>query len=81
MLAKCLWKIRKHLGMPTDPKYSADAILMALSKSVQLLPVRKDPSRQDPVLEPIYKTISLAHKMVLRGDFDVSIDALRLDIH
>ena len=74
MLAKCLWKIHQHTKATDDPKCGPDAILKAVMRAVELLPARKDPSRQDPVLEPIYKVVVLAHKMVTFGKFDVCTD-------
>lgn len=70
MLAKCEWKIHQKLvGDGTSERVAT--IQRALLAAIKTLPPRKDSNRQDPVLEPIYKVVSMAYKMVLRDDIDV----------
>lgn len=61
MLAKCHWKLHQR----SDGRQSSrKALQKSLSRAVRLCPRRKDQARQDPVLEPIYKIVSITHKLV-----------------
>ena len=71
MLGKCVWKVHLHGDNPLDPRYTVDAVLATIRRAIKFLPARKDPSRQEPILEPIYKMVVFAHKMVHRGEIDV----------
>ncbi|KAH9844824.1 histone transcription regulator 3 [Teratosphaeria destructans] len=70
ILGKCLWKM--HSASPevlgSDDPPSADEVLAAIIKSIELLPDKKDSrERKEPTLEPHYKLVSVVHKMVVRG--------------
>jgi len=70
MLGNCLWKM--YTGGNRSGSLSSKAvnkILASFLKAVEHTPPRKDPNRQDPILEPINKLVSIVHK--LRMDHDV----------
>lgn len=48
-----------------------DDILESLDSAIEYLPKKKD-NRFDPILEPHLKLVSIVHKLVRRGDLDVS---------
>lgn len=47
-------------------------VIDALLDSIAALPQRKD-SRADPIFEPHFKLLSVAHKLVVRGSMTVSL--------
>ncbi|KAI9810904.1 MAG: Histone transcription regulator 3 [Pycnora praestabilis] len=80
MLGKCLWKMSNHesnirhdrlLVAPREP-------LEAFIKSVKTVPERKD-SRQEPIIEPHYKLVSIVHKMVQKRRLSVEEGARALE--
>lgn len=48
--------------------------LSAFNRSIEVLPPRKDPARQEPTLEPVSKIVFTLHKMVARHELAVSYD-------
>jgi hypothetical protein len=74
MRGKCLWKAYYKIsdewaaseGVTKPPLQS---ILDAFVKSIDCAPRPKD-SRQDPILEPHYKLVSIVHKLVTKGDME-----------
>ncbi|CAG8974592.1 hypothetical protein HYALB_00004389 [Hymenoscyphus albidus] len=63
MLGKCLWKMYdKEPGDPARP--SMDSVLNAFLKAIKTVPMPRD-GRQEPILEPHYKIVSIVHKLVL----------------
>ena len=74
MLGKCLWKmhaasdrIRRH-----DQPPSADKVLEAFIRTIELLPDKKDSrEKREPVLEPHYKLVSIVHKLVGGGELSL----------
>ncbi|KAF2772854.1 hypothetical protein EJ03DRAFT_324402 [Teratosphaeria nubilosa] len=78
MLGKCLWKM--HSASPevlgSDDPPSADEVLAAIIKSIELLPDKRDSrERKEPTLGPHYKLVSVVHKMVIRGS--IGLDQAR----
>lgn len=68
MLSKCLWKLHQRSD---GRKSSIKVVQNSLSRAVELTPRRRDPNRQDPVLDPIYKTVIITHKLVsVRKELD-----------
>lgn len=70
MYAKCLWKMYQkpveeldHKDRRSQP--TVEAVVAALERSVQVVTAQQKP-RQDPVLEPHYKILSVMHKLVMR---------------
>ncbi|KUJ07603.1 uncharacterized protein LY89DRAFT_631177 [Mollisia scopiformis] len=68
MLGKCLWKMYCKADEEWDEKLratrpSVDAVLRAFVNSIRHVPKPRD-SRQEPVLEPHYKLVSIVHKLV-----------------
>ncbi|TAQ86037.1 hypothetical protein B7494_g5637 [Chlorociboria aeruginascens] len=71
MLGKCLWKMFHNGADEWDMKDKVNlpsvySILDCFVSAIQTVPKPKD-SRQEPVLEPHYKLVSIAHKMVELG--------------
>lgn len=74
MIGKCFWKLHQVTSEQTDsdlPQFCRLA-LDAFTRAVETAPERKDVNRQDPVLEPIYKLVSMVHKLVGFSEMDVS---------
>ena len=72
MYAKCLWKMYQKPADDLDQndrrtQPTVQAVVAALERSVQVVTAQQKP-RQDPVLEPHYKILSVIHKLVLRQD-------------
>lgn len=72
MQGKCLWKA--YYKVPDEwvanegvTKPSMQSVLNAFVKAIDTVPRPKD-SRQDPILEPHYKLVSVVHKLVMKGD-------------
>ncbi len=72
MLVKCLWKMfscdDSICRNGKRPHYRE--VLDACMQAIETLPERKD-SRQEPVLEPHYKLVSIVHKLVERKVLEV----------
>ncbi|KAB5571927.1 hypothetical protein GE09DRAFT_1097514 [Coniochaeta sp. 2T2.1] len=74
MYAKCLWKMYQKPQDALDEKDrhrqpTLKAVLAALERSVQVVTAQQKP-RQEPILEPHYKILSVIHKLVMRKDLD-----------
>lgn len=70
MYAKCLWKMYQKPAEELDPKDrcsqpTVEDVVAALERSVQVVTAQQKP-RQDPILEPHYKILSVMHKLVMR---------------
>ncbi|KAH8912662.1 hypothetical protein BR93DRAFT_933624 [Coniochaeta sp. PMI_546] len=70
MYSKCLWKMHQqplealdHKDRHSQP--TVEAVVAALERSVQVVMAQQKP-RQDPILEPHYKILSIIHKLVMR---------------
>ena len=65
MLAKCLWKMYSCDDSisrgKSRPAYQE--VLDACVQAIESLPERKD-NRQEPILEPHYKLVTIVHKLV-----------------
>lgn len=73
MLGKCLWKLYFLPNIHDDQRAQLiSETLRSFHNAVDRLPQRKDPARQEPVLEPIYKVIFVIHKLVEREEMTVS---------
>jgi hypothetical protein len=70
MIGKCRWKMYSKGGDDSgrDPssKPSVESVLSAFVKAIQTVPKPRD-SRQEPILEPHYKLVSIVHKLVIHG--------------
>jgi hypothetical protein len=72
MQGKCLWKAYYKVsddwaGAERVIKPSVQSVLSAFVKAIDTVPRPKD-SRQEPILEPHYKLVSVVHKLVMKGD-------------
>lgn len=72
MLGKCLWKMFCKAADEWDPavqatKPSVDEVLRAFINAIKTVPRPRD-SRQEPILEPHYKLVSIVHKLVMKGE-------------
>lgn len=82
MYGKCLWKMYHQVPGESDAsakaKPSVPSIIRALKKAVATVPKPRD-SRQEPILEPHYKLLSIVHKLVSNGDlkFQAGADILQ----
>jgi hypothetical protein len=79
MLGKCLWKMYHKSGEEYDPavqatKPSLDSVLAAFVKAIKTAPKPRD-GRQEPILEPHYKLVSIVHKLVLMGTLQAQVAA------
>lgn len=68
MLGKCLWKMNRFAEDEWDPKLQAtkptmDAILKPFLRAIETCPKPRD-GRQEPILEPNYKLVSIVYKAV-----------------
>lgn len=50
----------------------ADQALDTFGQALRALPARKDPARQEPILEPIIRIVFTLNKMVARHEMIVS---------
>ena len=70
MIGKCRWKMYSKVGDDSgrDPsnKPTVDSVLEAFVSAIQTVPKPRD-SRQEPILEPHYKLVSIVHKLVIHG--------------
>ena len=64
-LGKCLWKMFRNTGDPWTirSKPGVEDVLEVLVEAVHNVPPRKD-NRNDPILEPHFKLVSIVHKLV-----------------
>jgi hypothetical protein len=72
MYAKCLWKMYQKPKEELDQndqrsRPTVQAVVAALERSVQVVTAQQKP-RQDPILEPHYKILSVMHKLVMRKE-------------
>src|SRR5258708_4684453 len=72
MQGKCLWKAYYQVSDEWAAnerviKPSMQSVIDAFVKAIDTVPRPKD-SRQDPILEPHYKLVSIVHKLVVKGD-------------
>ncbi|KAI9844033.1 MAG: Histone transcription regulator 3 [Sclerophora amabilis] len=64
MMGKCLWKMFQHVENVRDgPKVEAAQVIQAFEEAVRTVPERRS-DKQDPILEPHYKLVSVVHKLV-----------------
>ncbi|KAF8857800.1 hypothetical protein BDZ45DRAFT_623207 [Acephala macrosclerotiorum] len=69
MLGKCLWKMYCKAHEEWDEKLratrpSVDLVLRAFVNAIKHVPKPRD-SRQEPILEPHYKLVSIIHKLIM----------------
>jgi hypothetical protein len=69
MLGKCLWKMLCKVDDEWDERLRAtrpavDEVLRAFVNAIKHVPKPRD-SRQEPILEPHYKLVSVVHKLVM----------------
>lgn len=81
MIGKCLWKMLNRAADEWDPKDRANrpsvqSVLDAFVNAIRSAPKQKD-SRQEPILEPHYKLVSIVHKLVMRKEMGLQ-DAAHL---
>jgi ribosomal protein S16 len=74
MYAKCLWKmfqkpVEQLDHKDRDSKPTVNDVIAALERTVEVVVAQQKP-RQDPILEPHYKILSVIHKLVMRGHLD-----------
>lgn len=72
MRGKCLWKMYSKffddsVASTREIRPTMASVIEAFTTAIETVPKPKD-HRQDPILEPHYKLISIAHKLVIRGD-------------
>ncbi|KAI9734640.1 MAG: Histone transcription regulator 3 [Cirrosporium novae-zelandiae] len=69
MLGKCLWKMYSCDGdvRQNNPRISYRDAIDEFVGAIEALPKKRD-SRQDPILEPHFKLVSVVHKLVHRGE-------------
>ncbi|KAI9724346.1 MAG: hypothetical protein M1812_000414 [Candelaria pacifica] len=69
MLGKCVWKMHKFEIKELGDRSHVDAheVIDAFVQALETIPSKRD-SRQDPVLEPHYKLVSIVHKLVRRKE-------------
>lgn len=70
MIGKCRWKMYSKVGDDSgrDPssKPTVESVLEAFVNAIKYVPKPRD-SRQEPILEPHYKLVSIVHKLVIHG--------------
>lgn len=78
MIGKCRWKMYSKIGDDSgrDPasKPSIESVLTAFVRAIQTVPKPRD-SRQEPILEPHYKLVSIVHKLVIHGAMEPQVGA------
>jgi hypothetical protein len=65
MLSKCLWKMLTRPDEESRRRVAVQEVLETCAEAIEHLPARKD-SRADHILEPHFKIVSIAHKLVNR---------------
>lgn len=84
MLGNCLWKMytgSKENRNGLAPNTAVNEVIDAFLKAVEYTPLRKDSNRQDPVLEPINKLVSIVHKLRMRLDIEASQEERTFEFH
>jgi len=83
MLGKCLWKMYNRANDEWDPavqatKPSVDEVLRAFVNAIKTVPKPRD-NRQEPILEPHYKIVSIVHKLVVKEamEYQAAADLLQ----
>lgn len=73
MRGKCLWKMFNHPdnANSNSPAVGVHNVVQAFVRAIDTLPKRKS-DKQEPIFEPHYKLVSVAHKMVQRQLLQVS---------
>ncbi|KAN0083133.1 hypothetical protein V8E54_002221 [Elaphomyces granulatus] len=68
MLSKCLWKMFNSGDSVRgkSKQVEVDDVLDSLLDAIETLPERKD-SRSEPIFEPHFRLVSIAHKLVCKG--------------
>lgn len=70
MLGKCKWKMYSKVGDESGKglakKPTVASVLAPFVRAIQTVPKPRD-SRQEPILEPHYKLVSIVHKLVVNG--------------
>ncbi|KAI9821387.1 MAG: Histone transcription regulator 3 [Thelocarpon impressellum] len=71
MMGKCLWKMYNHKDNQRDEYRLVEArdVIRACVRSIETIPERKS-ERQDPILEPHYKLVSIVHKLVQKREIE-----------
>jgi hypothetical protein len=74
MLSKCLWKMFNSSDSVrgSSKQIEVDDVLDSLLDAIETLPERKD-SRSEPIFEPHFRLVSIAHKLVCKGILEVDI--------
>ncbi|KAF2687027.1 hypothetical protein K458DRAFT_333051 [Lentithecium fluviatile CBS 122367] len=82
MLGKCLWKmycanadaaivaVQQGTVPPANSGPTWEEVVDAIVNAIETLPEKKERSSQQPVLEPHYKLVSIAHKLFHRRAID-----------
>ncbi|KAI9791427.1 MAG: Histone transcription regulator 3 [Piccolia ochrophora] len=72
MSGKCLWKMYNHpeQGSKGAPTITLSDVIATFVKAIETLPERKT-EKQDPILEPHYKLVSIVHKLVQRKKIEL----------
>jgi hypothetical protein len=82
MLGKCLWKMycanadatvaasQQGTAQVANGGPTWEEVIDAVVNAIETLPEKKERSSQQPVLEPHYKLVSIAHKLFNRGAID-----------
>jgi hypothetical protein len=70
MIGKCRWKMYSKVGddsgRNSSKKPTMESVLEAFVNAIKTVPKPRD-SRQEPILEPHYKLVSIVHKLVVHG--------------
>ena len=70
MIGKCRWKMYSKVGddygRNSSSKPTVESVLEAFVNAIKTVPKPRD-SRQEPILEPHYKLVSVIHKLVIHG--------------
>ena len=74
MKGKCLWRMFNH---PADAELSEEnvvslkEVIQAFVRAIEMVPPRRS-EKQDPIIEPHYKLVSVVHKLVRAGHLEVN---------
>ncbi|KAG9230246.1 hypothetical protein BJ875DRAFT_499301 [Amylocarpus encephaloides] len=79
MLGKCLWKLFSRPREEYDTanqtaRPSSESVIKAFVDAIKMAPKPKD-SRQEPILEPHYKLVTVVHKLVSIGALQIQAGA------
>lgn len=68
MLGKCLWKlhVREDRQEPRTERPTVEKVISAFEKAIETVPKPRD-TRAEPIIEPHYKLVSVAYKLVRYG--------------